>query len=169
MKMIALADLHNGIGKDGRQIVYIPEDLARFKALTLGHSVIFGRKTLACFPAGRPLAGRRNLILSRRADFSVIGAEVFSSVSSLVRAADSDAFVIGGESVYRQLLPYCDTVYLTRVYEEYEADRFFPALDDDPDWGLTAQSEPMHSGTLRFCYLTYQRKNPDFSEKRRNL
>ncbi len=158
MQMIALIDRENGIGCGGRQIVYIPEDLARFRALTLGHTVILGRKTLACFPNGLPLAGRRNLVLSRSPGLQVPGAEVFSSLDALVRAAGPDAFVIGGESVYRQLLVHCDTVHLTRVDETFEADRFFPALENDPDWALCAQSEPMQSGALRFCYLTYRRK-----------
>ncbi len=158
MQMIALADQHNGIGLRGRQIVYIPEDLARFRAMTLGHTVILGRKTLASFPNGMPLAGRRNRILSRSPGFQVPGAEVFSSLDALVRTAEPDAFVIGGESVYRQLLPWCDTIYLTRVYASFEADRFFPLPENDPDWVLCSQSEPMQSGCLRFGYLTYRRK-----------
>ena len=108
MNLIVAVDKNWAIGKDGDQLVYLSEDLKRFKALTTGHPVILGRKTLATFPGGRPLKGRRNLILSRSADFAPEGAEVFSDVETLRAAAPEDAFVIGGASVYRQLLPWCE-------------------------------------------------------------
>ena len=106
MNMIAAVDQNWAIGKDGDQLVYIPEDLKRFKALTTGHPVILGRKTLATFPGGRPLKGRRNLILSQSAGFAPEGAEVFRDLSALLAAAPEDSFVIGGASVYAALLGY---------------------------------------------------------------
>ena len=109
MNVIVAVDQNWAIGKDGDQLVYLSEDLKRFKSLTTGHPVILGRKTLATFPGGRPLKGRRNLILSRNTDFAPEGAEVFSDVETLRAAAPEDSFVIGGASVYRQLLPWCDT------------------------------------------------------------
>ena len=99
MNLIAAVDQNWAIGKDGDQLCYIPADLKRFQALTTGHAVILGRKTLATFPGGRPLKNRRNLILSRSAAFAPEGAEVFADVDSLLEAAPADAFVIGGESV----------------------------------------------------------------------
>ena len=108
MNVIVAVDQNWAIGKDGDQLIYLSEDLKRFKSLTTGHPVILGRKTLATFPGGRPLKGRRNLILSRNTDFAPEGAEVFSDVETLRAAAPEDAFVIGGASVYRQLLPWCD-------------------------------------------------------------
>ena len=110
MNMIAAVDQNWAIGKDGDQLVYIPEDLKRFKALTTGHPVILGRKTLATFPGGRPLKGRRNLILSQSAGFAPEGAEVFRDLSALLAAAPEDSFVIGGASVYAALLEKCDIV-----------------------------------------------------------
>ena len=96
MNLIVAVDQNWAIGKDGDQLVYLKEDLKRFRTLTSGHTVILGRKTLATFPGGRPLKNRRNLILSRNPHFQAEGAEVFPSVEELVKQADGDAFVIGG-------------------------------------------------------------------------
>lgn len=134
MNIIVAVDVNWGIGKDGDQLVYLSQDLKRFKALTTGHPVILGRKTLATFPGGRPLKGRRNLILSRDPDFAPEGAEVFRDLEALRAAASEDAFVIGGASVYKQLLPWCDTAYVTRIHAAFPADVVFPDLDRDPNW-----------------------------------
>ena len=104
MNLIAAVDEHWALGKDGDQLVYLSQDLKRFKALTTGHPVILGRKTMATFPGGRPLKGRRNLILSRNPDFAPEGAEVFPDLDSLLAQAPEDACVIGGASVYQALL-----------------------------------------------------------------
>ena len=109
MNLIAAVDLNWAIGRDGDQLCYIPADLKRFQALTTGHPVILGRKTLATFPGGRPLKNRRNLILSRDSAFAPEGAEVFRSLEALRAAAPADSVVIGGESVYAALLDWCDT------------------------------------------------------------
>ena len=95
MNMIVAVDENWGIGKDGEQLIYISADLKRFKALTMGHSLILGRKTLATFPGGKPLKGRRNLILSRNPDFAPEGAEVYHSMEELLEHVEEDAFVIG--------------------------------------------------------------------------
>ena len=104
MNLIAAVDEHWALGKDGDQLVYLSQDLKRFKALTTGHPVILGRKTMATFPGGRPLKGRRNLILSRNPDFAPEGAEVFPDLDSLLAQAPEDSCVIGGASVYKALL-----------------------------------------------------------------
>ena len=105
MDLIVAVDQNWAIGKDGEQLLYLSQDLKRFKALTLGHAVILGRRTLSTFPGGRPLKGRRNLILSRNASFAPEGAEVFPDVDSLLKAAPADAFVIGGGSVVVHDIP----------------------------------------------------------------
>lgn len=156
-KAIVAADAEWGIGKDGDQLCYIPADLKRFKALTTGHDVILGRKTLATFPGGRPLPGRRNLILSRNPDFDPEGAEVFGDLEKLWAAAPEDAFVIGGGTVYEQLLPWCDTVYVTRLERSYPADVRFPDLDAAPDWRLVESEGPYEHQGLTFRYDTYRR------------
>lgn len=157
MNLIVAVDQNWAIGKDGDQLVYISEDLKRFKALTTGHPVILGRKTLATFPGGRPLKGRRNLILSTNPDYTVENAEVLHSVATLLEIAPEDSFVIGGESVYRALLPYCDTAYITKIDAAFPADRYFPNLDLDPAWTLTEESEPLEQDGLKFRYLVYHK------------
>ena len=157
MNLIAAVDQNWAIGKDGDQLCYIPADLKRFQALTTGHAVILGRKTLATFPGGRPLKNRRNLILSRNAAFAPEGAEVFSGVEDLLKAAPADAFVIGGESVYKALLPYCDKAYITKIDKAWPADAFFPDLDADPSWQVTEEGEPLEHEGLPFRYVTYER------------
>ena len=158
MNVIVAVDQNWAIGKDGDQLVYLSEDLKRFKSLTTGHPVILGRKTLATFPGGRPLKGRRNLILSRNTDFAPEGAEVFSDVETLRAAAPEDAFVIGGASVYRQLLPWCDTAYVTKIDRAFPADCHFPDLEQDPAWERTEESAPLEQDGIVYRYVTYRRK-----------
>jgi len=158
MNLIVAVDQNWAIGKGGDQLVYISEDLKRFKALTTGHPVILGRKTLATFPGGRPLKGRRNLILSATPGYQVEGAEVFPDLESLLAQAPEDSFVIGGESVYRELLPYCSTAYVTKIHAAFPADRYFPNLDEDGDWMVSDVSDMMEQDGLQFQYVTYVRK-----------
>ena len=157
MNLIAAVDENWAIGKDGDQLCYIPADLKHFQALTTGHAVILGRRTLATFPGGRPLKNRRNLILSRNASFAPEGAEVFPDVDSLLKAAPADTFVIGGESVYRALLPYCDKAYITKIHKAWPADAFFPDLDADPAWQVTEEGDAQEHAGLPFRYVTYER------------
>ncbi len=158
MKLIVAVDRSWAIGKDGDQLTYIPEDLKHFKALTVGHTVILGRKTLATFPGGRPLKERRNMILSRSEGFAPEGAEVYGAVPALLAAAPEDAVVIGGASVYAALLPQCDTAYVTKIDASFPADRWFPDLDEDPAWRMEAASPDMEYAGLHYRYVVYKRK-----------
>lgn len=160
MRAIAAVDQNWGIGKDGGLLCPIRADLRRFKALTVGHTVILGRKTLATFPGGRPLAGRRNLILSRDPAFQAEGAEVCRCLEDLLALAPEDSFVIGGESVYRALLPCCDLAYITRIRESFPADAWFPDLDADPAWEVWETEPPGEEGGRVFQYLVYRRVEP---------
>ena len=158
MNLIVAVDQNWAIGKDGDQLVYLKEDLKRFRTLTSGHTVILGRKTLATFPGGQPLKNRRNLILSRNPHFQAEGAEVFPSVEELVKQADGDAFVIGGASVYEQLLPYCDTAYITKIHAAFPADTYFPDLDKSEEWEIVQESESLEQDGIAYHYVTYRRK-----------
>ena len=158
MNIIVAVDENWAIGRDGGQLIYISEDLKRFKALTTGHTVILGRKTLATFPGGRPLKGRCNLILSRDPGFAPEGAEVFRDLPSLLAAARSDAFVVGGASVYAALLDKCDTAYVTKIGGRFpEADCFFPDLDASPEWEVAEEGPELEEEGLTFRYVTYRR------------
>ena len=159
MNLIAAVDQNWAIGKGGDQLCYILADLKRFRALTTGHPVILGRKTLATFPGGRPLKNRRNLVLSRDPAFSPEGAEVFRDLDSLLDAAPADSFVIGGASVYTALLTACDTAYITKIHAAWpEADAFFPNLDENPAWEAVEESGPQEDGGFSFRYVTYRRR-----------
>ena len=166
MKLIAAVDRAWGIGYRGELLCRVKGDLLHFKAVTSGHTVILGRKTLSTFPGGRPLKNRRNLVLSRSADFTVEGATVLHSAAEVLSAlaGEEEAFVIGGESVYRLLLPYCDTAILTKFEGTFEADAFLPDLDASPDWELSEQGEERvaeagdsHPG-LRWSVCVYRRR-----------
>lgn len=158
MNVIVAVDQNWAIGKDGDQLIYLSEDLKRFKALTMGHPVILGRKTLATFPGGRPLKGRRNLILSRDPSFAPEGGEVYPGVEELLAQAPEDSFVIGGASVYQALLSRCDTAYVTKIRREFPADCWFPNLDEDPAWVLEEESESLEQDGVTYTYATYRRR-----------
>ena len=135
---------NGGIGKDGALLFHIREDLRRFRQLTLGKTVVMGRG----------LPDRRNLVLTRDPELSAPGAEVLRRLEDV----PEDAVVIGGESVYRQLLPRCGTVYLTRIFAAPQADAFFPDLSRDSGWTEAERSEMYTSGGVRFQYVTYRRR-----------
>lgn len=157
MTLIACCDARWGLGKDGALLVRIPEDLRRFRTLTLGKTVIYGRKTLQTFPGGRPLENRRNVILSRDPGFIVPGADSCASVEAALDLCGPDAFVIGGGEIYRAFLPHCDTALITRLERELEADCFLPSLDDAPDWMLSEPGEPLLHGDLIYRFCEYHR------------
>lgn len=133
-----------GIGKDGTQPVALSADRKFFRETTRGAMVIVGRRTIQDFPGQKPLPGRVNVALTRTAK-EVPGFTVCRSPEEAVELAKSAerAMVIGGGSVYRQMLPYCDRAYVTKVHAEPESDTFFPDLDSDPRWALT---QVLHSG-----------------------
>jgi len=153
-----------GIGLGNELIVSIRADLKRFRELTTGKTVVLGRKTLAGFPGGRPLKNRRNIVLTRDEAAQIEGAHIVHNepeLFSLLKELPTDEImVIGGESVYRMLLPYCDEVLLTRTYGSYEADRFFPNLDELPGWSVTEEEPVLEENGVTFQYLTYRNNAP---------
>lgn len=163
MNLIAAVDKNWAIGKNGKLLVSIPGDQKWFRQETLGKTVIMGRKTLESLPGGRPLDGRANLVLSRNPDYQVKGAKVFRSVKELLDAIKGipteQVYVIGGEEIYREFLPLCDTAHITNVDYVYEADAWFPNLDQDPDWEITAESDEQTYFDLCYEFRRYERKS----------
>ncbi len=157
MQAIVAVSQSWGIGKGGDLLFRLPSDLRRFKAMTTGHTVIMGRKTLDSLPGGKGLPHRRNLVLSRQSDFAPDRAEVIHSVEDILKTAEDDAFVIGGQQVYEQLLPYCARVYVTKVLSDPEADAFFPDLDKLPGWKVASAGEMLTENGLSFQYVEYIR------------
>ena len=126
-----------GIGKDGTQPIALSADRKFFRETTRGAMVIVGRKTLADFPGGKPLPNRVNVVLTKQ-DILIPDVLVCHSPEEAVTLASSAprATVIGGGSIYRQMLPYCDTAYITKVHTQPESDTFFHNLDNDPNWQM---------------------------------
>lgn len=157
MQAIVAVSQSWGIGRDGQLLFRLSADLRRFKALTTGHTVVMGRKTLQSLPGGKGLPNRRNLVLSRRMDYAPENAEAVTSVEALLRTAGEDAFVIGGQQVYEQLLPHCERVYVTKVLTDAPADAFFPNLDEDPAWRIASASDVLTENGISFQYVEYCR------------
>ncbi len=163
MFQVVAVDKNWGIGNEGNLLFHISEDLKNFRRLTEGKTVILGRKTLATFPKGAPLKNRRNVILSRDESYRVDGAEVARSVEDAVELLKNEntdnVCVIGGESIYRQMLPYCDMAVVTKIDAEAPAsDKFFPNLDEDESWYLAEESEIKEENGIKFRFCTYKRK-----------
>lgn len=153
-----------GIGQDDRLLVSVSEDLKHFKALTVGKTVICGRKTLATFPGGKPLKNRTTILLSADPDFFAEGAEVVHNTQALFarlrELPEKDLCVIGGESVYKLLLPYCKRAYVTKTYVSLPADRFFPDLNREENWELAVQGAMQEENGIRFRFCEYRNRNP---------
>ena len=134
MKAILAADKNWGIGYNNRLLVSIPSDMKFFRQTTTGKVVVMGRKTLESFPNGLPLKNRTNIVLTANPDYDVKDAVIVHSKDELLEELkkynEDDIYVIGGESVYRMMLPYCDTVLVTKIDRAFQADTHFPNLDE---------------------------------------
>jgi len=161
MNLIVAADNNWAIGNKNKLLVSIPNDMKHFREETTGKVVVLGRKTLETFPQGQPLQNRVNIILSRNFNFQVKGAMIAHTVEELLDALkdydDNDIYVIGGESVYRELLPYCTVAHVTKIDHEYEADTYFPNLDADSNWKITAESDEQTYFDLAYHFVRYER------------
>lgn len=162
MNLILSADNNWAIGKDNKLLVRIPEDMKFFRETTTGKVVVMGRKTLESFPNGLPLKNRTNIVLTTNPSYQVKNAIVVHSKAELdqeLKKYDSDdIYVIGGGSIYKMLLKECDTAHVTKINYTYEADTYFPNLDEDPEWELAADSEEQTYFDLEYYFLKYRRK-----------
>lgn len=148
--LIAAMDKHHVIGKDNDMPWHLPDDLKFFKANTTGKTVIMGRKTFESI-GSRPLPNRRNLVVSRNADYALEGAELFTSVEAALQSCDatSEIIIMGGGQLYRQMLPFANTLYVTQVEAEVDGDTRFPEWDTT-EW--QAISEQYHPQDERHLY-----------------
>jgi len=160
---IIAAVARNGvIGRDNGLPWRLKADLQRFRALTMGHPLLMGRKTWESL--GRPLPGRRNIVISRNPNFQADGAEVFPSAAAALEAVGGDAkvFVIGGADVYRQLMPCADRLMLTEVWAEVDGDAHFPPIDsmqfiEERREAHDADADNEHD----FDFVEYRRRSAD--------
>lgn len=158
-----------GIGRGGTQPLTLKADRRRFREATEGAAVIVGRRTLSDFPGGRPLKGRVNIVLTRQGT-AIDGAVTVRGVEAAATAAGKyeRAFVIGGESVYRQFFGYIDRVYVTKIDAPVECDSFFPNLDERPEWSVSSSGEWLEEDGIRYRFMTYERKREDFNGENRS-
>ena len=148
-----------GIGRDGTQPVALSADRKFFRETTRGAMVIVGRRTIEDFPGQKPLPGRVNIALTRT-DAEIPGFTVCHSPEEAMDLAKSaeKCFVIGGGSIYRQMLPFCDTAYVTKVHTDPGSDTFFPNLDEDENWYLSDTLQSGEENGIAYEMLIYKRK-----------
>ncbi len=162
MNLIAAVDKNWGIGLNNALLVRIPDDMKRFRQITTGNVVVMGRKTLESFPGGQPLKNRTNIVITADREYRVKGAVCVHSMDELAQELEkyqsAEIYIIGGESIYRQLLDQCDTALITKIEYEYQADAWFPDLEQMQNWELTEQSEEQTYFDLEYYFCKYERK-----------
>ena len=162
MNIIVAADKNWAIGKDNKLLVSIPADMKMFRQETTGKVVVMGRKTLESFPGKKPLKNRVNIVLTSDNSYQVDGAVIVHDMDELheelKKYNSQDIYVIGGESIYRQLLDECDVAHITKIDFSYEADAWFPNLDEKEEWVVTADSEEQTYFDLEYYFYKYEKK-----------
>jgi len=161
MKMIAAVDANWAIGCNNKLLVSIPADMKFFRETTSGHVVVMGRKTLESFPNKKPLPKRVNIVMTRDKNYSVDGAVIVHDMdelkAELAKYESDDIFVIGGETVYKQLEPLCDTALITKIDYRFQADAYFPNLDEIDGWEMVEESEEQTYFDQEYYFTTYKR------------
>lgn len=161
MNLIVAVDENWAIGNGNKLLVSIPQDMKFFRETTMGKVVVLGRKTLETFPGGQPLKKRTNIVITRDPNYEVKDAIVVHSVEEaleeLKKYDEEDIYVIGGESIYRQMLPYCKLAHVTKIHHAYEADTYFPNLDEMEDWEVTGVSDEQTYFNLEYEFVRYER------------
>ena len=173
MNIIVAVDKNWGIGKDNRLLVSIPADMKFFRTTTTGKVVVMGRKTLESFPGGQPLKNRTNIVLTRDVNYKVKDAVIVHSVEELLEELkkyySEEVYVIGGDSVYSAMLDHCDTAYVTKIDFAYEADTWFPNLDEREDWSPAEASEEQTYFDLEYQFVKYKKIVCDICSPERDM
>ena len=163
MNLIAAVDKNWAIGLKNKLLVSIPADMKFFRETTTGKVVAMGRKTLESFPNQRPLKNRVNIVLTKDTTYQVKDAVIVHDIEQLkeklAKYPSEDIYVIGGESIYRQLVDECDVAHITKIDYAYEADAYFPNLDEKAEWEITADSEEQTYFDLEYQFLKYEKKS----------
>lgn len=162
MNIIVCVDSRWGIGNKGELLVSIPADKRMFKEHTTGKVVLGGRKTMEGLPGGTTLKGRTNIVLTSKKDYSfgdaVVVHNMEEALEELKKYPDDSIYIVGGGKVYEEFLPYCDRAYVTKVDYQYEADTFFPNLEQSGEWVMTHDSEEQTYYDLEYYFTIYQRR-----------
>lgn len=158
MNIVVAITKNRGIGKNNELLIPIHKDLKHFKELTTGKVVIYGKKTLETFPNKKPLKNRINMVLTHSKEpieGTILEGSVENVLNDVKYLKKEDVFVIGGESVYKEFLPYCDTLYITEIDKEVEADRFFPEFKNE---FIETEREHNEEDGIKFDFVTYKRR-----------
>lgn len=162
MNMIVAVDSNWAIGHKGKLLVSIPEDMQFFRRETTGKVVVMGRKTLESFPNGLPLKNRVNVVITKDKEYNVKDAIICHSIEEALEVLkqynDEDIYVLGGESVYRQFLPYCSVAHVTKINYSYDADTYFPNLDEMDEWTIEESSDERTYFDLEYEFVKYVKK-----------
>ncbi|MCP8968962.1 dihydrofolate reductase [Ectobacillus ponti] len=155
ISMIAAMDENNLIGRNNALPWHLPADLAHFKRVTTGHTIVMGRNTFASI--GRPLPNRRNMVLTRDPAFQAEGCEVIHSLQDIPQ--EEEVFIIGGAKVYEQAISFADRLYITRIHETFSGDTYFPAIDS-AEWELVSceAGQTDERNVYAHDFLLYKRK-----------
>lgn len=163
MNIIVAVDKKWGIGNKGELLVSIPNDKKLFREETFGKVIIMGRKTFESLPGKQALYGRENIVLSADKSFSPKNTKVFSSVEAVLEYlkksgySGDDIYIIGGESIYKQFLPYCDTAHVTAIDYIYEADKYMQNLDALEEWKLVVETEEETYFDIAYSFKLYKK------------
>lgn len=161
MKLIVAVDANWGIGCKNELLVRIPSDQRFFRETTTGNVVVMGRKTLESFPGGKPLKDRVNIVLTKENRSGEYGEVIVHSIEEAMeeikKYPEKIIYIIGGETIYRQFLPFCDVAYVTKIDHAYEADAYFPNLDEDSEWKLAEESEEQTYFDITYTFARYER------------
>ena len=163
MNLIVAVDENWAIGKEGDLLEKISEDLKRFKELTTNNIVVMGRVTFDSLPKKRPLPNRKNIVLTRDKTLVIEGVEICYTVDELLKMIEKeekDVFVMGGEKIYKLLLPFCKKAYVTKIYNSYDADRYMENLDISEEWEEKRKDEIRENDNgIKYQYITYEKKS----------
>lgn len=162
MNLIVVVDNKWGIGKNNGLLAHLPKDLQYFKEHTLGKAVIMGRKTLESMPGSKGLPKRTNYVLTGNPDFEAENCTILHSEDEMFEVINKyepdDVWLIGGASMYNRYFGMCDKLYITKIDADLEADTFIFNLDEDPNYEVTSESEPVTENGLTYRWLVYERR-----------
>lgn len=160
MNIIVAVDKNMGIGCNGNLLARIPEDMEFFKKTTLNKIVLMGHSTFISLPNSKALSGRTNIILTREKGLSYPGAIICNSIKDFSLKARSfnteDIFVIGGQAIYEQFLPFCEYIYMTKIDKTFKADRFFPDIDKLPEWECIEENNDIWGNDIKARLYKYK-------------
>ena len=161
MNCIVAVDKNWGIGKDNDLLVHLPGDLKYYKSKTIEKVIVIGRKTLESFPGSKPLPKRTNIVLTGNSDYKNDACTVCCGIEALEKElekySDEDIFISGGEMIYNMFAKKCKNVYVTKIFDAFDADKHFPNMDEDENYRITWESEIFEENNTEYQFVKYER------------